>query len=35
VLERPRFFLCQDDHLARSLCESLEHLVLPSRRDSF
>ena len=25
VLERPRLFLRQDDHLAGSLCESLEH----------
>ncbi len=25
VLERPRFFLSQDDYLAGSLCESLEH----------
>jgi hypothetical protein len=25
VLERPRLFLGQDNHLAGSLCESLEH----------
>jgi putative spermidine/putrescine transport system substrate-binding protein len=31
VLERPRFFLRENDHLPGSLCESLEHLrlVLP------
>src|SRR4051794_32790102 len=32
VLQRPRFLLGEDDHLAGSLCESLEHggAVLPS-----
>ena len=25
VLERPRLFLREDDHLAGSLCKSLEH----------
>ena len=29
VLERPGLFLGQDDHLAGSLCESLEQLRLP------
>jgi hypothetical protein len=27
VLERPRFILGEDDDLARSFCESLEHSV--------
>jgi hypothetical protein len=27
VLERPGFVLCEDDYLARSLCESFEQGV--------